>query len=113
MAIDMPAGHSEQRIALPEVALPSVADASGAPLAPGKAPYEQFCAGCHGTTAEGGGNGPSLTVPAARHDLAAIVAFVKNPNPPMPKLHPSPLNDEHVTAVAEYVRTLQQRSAQR
>ncbi|MFP5285859.1 MAG: c-type cytochrome [Thermoanaerobaculia bacterium] len=73
----------------------------------GRDQYDQFCASCHGTHGEGGGNGPSLVAPAARKDLAAIAEFIKNPNPPMPKLHPTPLNDEEVTAVSEYVRTLQ------
>jgi mono/diheme cytochrome c family protein len=72
----------------------------------GQALYEQFCAGCRGTHGEGGGNGPRL-VRGARTDVAAIVAFVKNPNPPMPDLHASHLNDEAVQAVSEYVRTLQ------
>ena len=63
-------------------------------------------AGCHGTHGEGGGNGPSL-IKGARTDLPSIVSFVKSPKPPMPDLHPSPLNDEAVDAVSKYVRTLQ------
>jgi hypothetical protein len=47
-------------------------------------------------------------VHASRTDVAAIAAFVKNPNPPMPKLHPSPLSDDMVQTVSEYVRKLQQ-----
>jgi hypothetical protein len=62
--------------------------------------YSVHCAGCHGTRGEGGGNGPSL-VQASRTDLASIVAFVKNPAAPMPKLHPSPLNDQAVQSVSE------------
>jgi mono/diheme cytochrome c family protein len=72
----------------------------------GQQAYEQYCAGCHGTRGEGL-SGPNLTSPSARHDLAAIVEFIKNPKPPMPDLHPSPLDDAEVTAIGEYVRTLQ------
>jgi hypothetical protein len=42
----------------------------------------------------------------ARKDLDAIVEFIKNPNPPMPKLFPNPLADADVRPVAEYVRML-------
>ena len=52
-------------------------------------------------------SGPNLTSATARHDLAAIAAFIKDPKPPMPDLHPSPLDDAEVAAIAEYVRTLQ------
>jgi len=102
MALDVPAWGS-QSVALAEVnARGMLAGQSGS----GQALYEQFCAGCHGTRGEGGGNGPSL-IKSARTDLASIVAFVQNPRPPMPDLHPSPLNDQAVDAVSKYVRTLQ------
>lgn len=39
-------------------------------------------------------------------DVAAVAAFVKNPKAPMPKLHPTPLNDAAVDAVSKYVTTL-------
>lgn len=51
-------------------------------------------------------NGPSLIDEAKRKDLAAVVAFVKDPKAPMPKLYPRPLTEEDVRAVAAYVRTL-------
>jgi len=102
MALDVPA-WGPQAVALAEVnAHGTLAGQANA----GDALYEQFCAGCHGTRGEGGGNGPSL-IHATRTDVAAIAAFVKNPAPPMPKLHPSPLNDEMVNTVSEYVRKLQ------
>jgi alcohol dehydrogenase (cytochrome c) len=72
----------------------------------GQQAYAQYCAGCHGTRGEGL-SGPNLTSATARHDLAAIAAFIKDPKPPMPDLHPSPLDDAEVTAIAQYVRTLQ------
>ena len=102
MALDVPA-WGPQMVALAEVnARGMLAGQAGS----GDALYEQFCAGCHGTHGEGGGNGPSL-VKGARTDLPSIVAFVKSPKSPMPDLHPSPLNDEAVDAVSRYVRTLQ------
>jgi alcohol dehydrogenase (cytochrome c) len=80
MALDVPA-WGPQAVALAEVnAHGTLAGQANA----GDALYEQFCAGCHGTRGEGGGNGPSL-VHAGRTDVAAIAAFVKNPAPPMPK----------------------------
>jgi mono/diheme cytochrome c family protein len=79
---------------------------AGSAAARGEQLYTQYCAGCHGTRGEGG-TAPSLVSGSAPKELAAIVAFVKDPRPPMPDLHPSPLDDAAVTAVAEYVRTLQ------
>jgi alcohol dehydrogenase (cytochrome c) len=102
LALDVPA-WGPQMVALAEVnARGMLAGQAGS----GQALYEQFCGSCHGTHGEGGANGPSL-VAGARTELAAIAEFVKNPNPPMPDLHPAPLNDEAVQAVAEYVRSLQ------
>lgn len=37
----------------------------------------------------------------------AIIAFVKNSNPPMPGRHPNPVNEEAMSAVSEYVRALE------
>jgi hypothetical protein len=48
----------------------------------------------------------SLTSTSARHDLAAIVGFIRNPQAPMPDLHPGPSGDAEVTGIAGYVRTL-------
>jgi alcohol dehydrogenase (cytochrome c) len=102
MALDVPA-WGPQTVALPAV---NARGLLAGQANSGQALYEQSCAGCHGTHGEGGGNGPSL-VERARTDLGAIVAFVKNPNPPMPRLFPSPLDEEAVNAVAKYVQTLQ------
>jgi alcohol dehydrogenase (cytochrome c) len=108
MAVDVLEGNPRMMVALPEVnARGLVADAAESGAEAGQQQYEQFCAGCHGTRGEGGGGGPSLTIDSARKRIEAIIAFVKNPNPPMPKLHPSPLDDAEVTAVSEYVQTLQ------
>jgi alcohol dehydrogenase (cytochrome c) len=102
LAVDAPQG---MMIALPDITTLGM-PAGSAGGAPGAQQYSQYCAGCHGTTGEGGGNGPNL-VTSARKDVNAIAAFIKNPNPPMPKLYPSPLDEAGVAAVAEYVRSLQ------
>lgn len=109
-ALDRPEGRPEIMISLPEVTpagAPSVALGTPAPSAAGNQNYQQFCASCHGNRGEGGAGGPSLLLPTARRDLASIAAFIKNPNPPMPKLHPNPLDDAEVDAVAQHVRKLQ------
>jgi mono/diheme cytochrome c family protein len=87
------------------VTLPTVVP-GGPNASPGMRMFAQHCAGCHGVRGEGGA-GPSLTADSARKDLEAIVDFVKNPRPPMPKLYPTPLSEEDVRTVAAYVRTLQ------
>ncbi|MFL5541854.1 MAG: PQQ-binding-like beta-propeller repeat protein, partial [Longimicrobiaceae bacterium] len=102
MALEAPP-YGPLSIALPRVGARGVIPAgsvAGADL------YEQNCAGCHGSHGEGGGGGPAL-VPGTRQDTASLAAFIRNPKPPMPDLHPSPLSDEDVGAIAAYVRTLQ------
>jgi mono/diheme cytochrome c family protein len=109
-ALERPEGRPEITVALPEVTgegTPNVSLGSAAPAASGKHNYDQFCSSCHGSRGEGGAGGPSLLFPGARKDVTAIGGFINNPNPPMPKLHPNPLDDAEVTAVSEYVRTLQ------
>jgi alcohol dehydrogenase (cytochrome c) len=110
MALDAPE-QSRQMVSLPAVNAQGMlggegeADSTGA--GGGQQLFAQYCAGCHGSRGEGGGGGPSLVGGKGPKDLAAIVAFVKDPKPPMPDLHPTPLNDQAVTAVSQYVRTLQ------
>lgn len=50
--------------------------------------------------------GPPLANEKSRKDLGAVITFVKDPAPPMPKLYPSPLSDRDVNDVAAYVETL-------
>jgi mono/diheme cytochrome c family protein len=83
----------------------AVAAASG-DAAHGKVVYTQNCAGCHGATGKEGGVGPSLTNEKSKKDDAATIAWIKNPQPPMPKLYPSPLSEKDVDDVAAYVQTL-------
>jgi alcohol dehydrogenase (cytochrome c) len=41
-----------------------------------------------------------------RKDYAAAIAWIKNPQPPMPKLFPSVLSQNDVQDVAAYVESL-------
>lgn len=72
----------------------------------GKAVFAQNCASCHGATGTGGGVGPSLKNEKARKNMAAAISWIKNPQPPMPKLYPSPLSEKDVSDVAAYVESL-------
>jgi mono/diheme cytochrome c family protein len=75
-------------------------------VAHGNAVFAQNCAGCHGAGGLSGGVGPSLKNEKSRKDLAATVAWIKNPQPPMPKLWPSTINDKDLADVAAYVQSL-------
>jgi mono/diheme cytochrome c family protein len=83
-----------------------VAAAGAGDPAHGKTIFGANCATCHGATGTEGGVGPSLKNEKSRKDLAAAIAWIKNPQPPMPKLYPSPLGEKDVTDVASYVETL-------
>ena len=72
----------------------------------GKKLFTQNCASCHGADGTQGGVGPSLRNEKSRKDNAATIAWIKNPQPPMPKLYPSPLSEKDVTDQAAYVQTL-------
>ena len=81
---------------------------SGGPgnAANGKKIFSQNCASCHGASGTEGGTGPSLKGEKSKKNLSATVAWIKNPEPPMPKLYPSPLNAHQVNDVAAYVQSL-------
>ncbi len=64
--------------------------------------YAEHCGLCH----RAGGMGPNLKGENSRKDPAAVVAWIKNPQPPMPKLYPKVLGDGDVNDVAAYVETL-------
>jgi alcohol dehydrogenase (cytochrome c) len=70
-----------------------------------KVEYNTFCAACHGPDGKGGEGGPSLRNESSRKDFAAIVAWIKNPAPPMPKLAP-PMTESEVETIARYVEQL-------
>jgi alcohol dehydrogenase (cytochrome c) len=88
----------------------ATSSSGGAPAGPpdaahGKTLYAQTCAGCHGASAEGGA-GPALTGLNKRMNLEQTIKWLKNPDPPMPKLYPSPLDEQAVTDIAAYVQGL-------
>lgn len=94
-------------VTLPEVSLVAVGAQRGSPIGAGHGQqiFASNCAMCHGTHGEGG-IGPSLQDESTRKDLSEVVAWIKDPTPPMPKLYPSPLSESDVQAVAAYVQTL-------
>ncbi len=72
----------------------------------GKFVFSANCARCHGATGTEGGIGPSLRRENERKNYAEAVAWIKDPQPPMLKLYPAPLNETDVENVAAYVETL-------
>lgn len=83
---------------------------SGATLGGDKKTGEQLfavnCASCHGRQGAGGGVGPSLRDESRRMNFETLASWIQAPEPPMPKLYPSPLNDQRVRDIAAYVQTL-------
>ena len=69
----------------------------------GKIVFAQNCARCHGAE---GGVGPSLKNEKSRKTYAQTVAWVKDPQTPMPKLYPDSLGEKDVGDVAAYVQSL-------
>lgn len=72
----------------------------------GSSIFSANCASCHGANGAGGGIGPKLVGEKSRKNYQATVAWIKNPQPPMPKLYPSPLSEKDVDDVAAYVQSL-------
>lgn len=72
----------------------------------GKQIFAANCSSCHGATGIEGGVGPSLANEKARKNDGQTIAWIKNPQPPMPKLYPAPLSDSDVADVAAYVQSL-------
>ena len=71
------------------------------PLERGEHVFANFCAACHGAKGEQG------VASSDKRTVEALAAFIRNPTGAMPRLHPQPLDDAEVSAVATYVRTLQ------
>ena len=69
----------------------------------GKTVFAKYCIQCHGAE---GGIGPALKNEKSRKNYAQTVAWIKNPQPPMPKLYPDSIGDKDVADVAAYVQTL-------
>jgi len=93
-----------QTTALPK-AVAAPGNAKAGDLDHGKQVFTQNCASCHGAAGQGG-VGPSLKRESSRKNLAQAEAWIKNPQPPMPKLYPSPLSEKDVADVASFVETL-------
>jgi mono/diheme cytochrome c family protein len=72
----------------------------------GEGIFGQNCSSCHGAAGAGGGIGPTLKGEKSRKNYDAAIAWIKNPQPPMPKLYPAPLSESDVADVAAYVESL-------
>ena len=68
--------------------------------------FRANCAVCHTATGAAAGVGPSLAHEKQRKNYEHTVSWIENPDPPMPKLYPSPLSEKDVDDVAAYVETL-------
>jgi mono/diheme cytochrome c family protein len=72
----------------------------------GKEIFTRKCASCHGATGREGSVGPSLTNEKSRKNKSQTMAWIKNPQPPMPPLYPSELSDKDLVDVVAYVQSL-------
>jgi mono/diheme cytochrome c family protein len=72
----------------------------------GQAIFETNCSTCHGSGGRSGGVGPSLVNESERQDLSRTIVWIENPDPPMPKLYPSPLSERDVADVAAFVQQI-------
>jgi mono/diheme cytochrome c family protein len=72
----------------------------------GETIFNANCSQCHGAGGAGGGIGPVLKGEKSRKDYAAAIAWIKNPQPPMPKLYPGTISETDVQDVASYVESL-------
>jgi mono/diheme cytochrome c family protein len=68
--------------------------------------FRANCAVCHTTDGSPGGVGPSLQNEKQRKNYEQTVAWIEQPDPPMPKLYPAPLSQKDVEDVAAYVQSL-------
>lgn len=83
----------------------STASVAGEPNR-GKQLFAANCSQCHGATGVEGGIGPSLHGERTRKNLDQTVAWIEDPQPPMPKLYPAPLDQKDVADIAAYVTSL-------
>ncbi|TAM85352.1 cytochrome c [bacterium] len=97
---------AESTAAAAEASPAAVAAAGAGDVDNGKKVYGANCASCHGADGSGG-VGPNLhgdlKTPAMPRTQAALVAWIKDPKPPMPKLYPDPLKEKDVADVAAYI----------
>ncbi|HKT32510.1 MAG TPA: PQQ-binding-like beta-propeller repeat protein [Gammaproteobacteria bacterium] len=106
MALNVPAGSPKvvtlEDAGIAQAAMPGVSNNASDH---GQQIFAANCSVCHGAHGEGG-IGPSLQDESTRKDLDEVIAWIKDPKPPMPKLYPKPLTESDVQAVAAYVETL-------
>lgn len=74
----------------------------------GKTLFSANCVQCHGVAGAGtkGGVFPVLVGERKKKNLAATIAWIKNPQPPMPKYYPGTLSGKDVVDIAAYVQAL-------
>jgi alcohol dehydrogenase (cytochrome c) len=72
----------------------------------GRVVFAANCSVCHGVNGVEGGVGPSLRGEHNRKNYDATIAWIKHPQPPMPKLYPVPLSERDVDDVAAFVQKL-------
>jgi alcohol dehydrogenase (cytochrome c) len=69
----------------------------------GRTLYSQVCVSCHGANGDMIAD-HRLSTLKARRDMASTVSYIKDPQPPMPKLFPQLIDEPSVVAVAQYIR---------
>ena len=74
----------------------------------GKTLFAANCVQCHGIAGAGtkGGVFPVLVGERKKKNMAATIAWIKNPQPPMPKYYPGTLSGKDVVDIAAYVQAL-------
>lgn len=105
-ALALPLGCTKSSTSSQSGGTTSTSMLAGGDATHGKQLFTQNCASCHGATGTEGGVGPSLRNEKSRKNFAKAVTWIENPQPPMPKLYPSPLSEKDVDDVAAYVETL-------
>jgi PQQ-dependent dehydrogenase (methanol/ethanol family) len=79
-------------MAVPGPVTSVVAQTGGSDIGHGRQVFYGMCAGCHGSDGKNISiNGHDLTTVKQRMSVEQIVAWIKNPKPPMPKVFPEPL----------------------
>jgi len=68
--------------------------------------FRANCAVCHTANGAAGSVGPALEHEKQRKTYDQTVAWIEQPDPPMPKLYPASLSEKDVDDVAAYVQSL-------
>jgi mono/diheme cytochrome c family protein len=97
------AHHDVQTVASERPAVRATATAN---VARGAEVFRANCAVCHTAGGAAAGVGPSLERERTRKNGEQTIAWIEQPDPPMPKLYPSPLSEKDVEDVAAYVQSL-------